>query len=449
MQAFLLDIAQRNCVLQSARQHLTRDGFHNKMFNPHLFSTFHINLRTVASADDCKDVRTQESMKIKSFITHYQTAIYLIFVLASVITIGIPVLQSQVIYPKFIDNLNKMVEMEAVRTGNHLQRRILLDYSEEPLTLHREAQADLDAAMADYNLYKIKVFSKSGKTIYSSSPEDIGTQNSNDYFINIVALGNTYTKVVKKNTKSLESQVVTRDVMETYIPILSENDFVGAFEIYYDITDHIAELNRLTGKYSLVLYCMSGAVILIVLIALVGFKMATEEREKFETQLLEMAHTDNLTNLCNRRRFEELLQYEIGKHLRYKAGGSILLFDIDHFKDVNDTFGHQAGDTVLKRMCQICRGDLRDSDIFARYGGEEFTVYTPDSDPNQAYRIAERLRSAIEASTFHTDRGEIKITISIGIAHLKELPNPTIETLIMLADKALYKAKKNGRNRVC
>jgi diguanylate cyclase (GGDEF)-like protein len=387
-------------------------------------------------------------MKIKLLMAHYQTAIYLIFTLASVITIGIPVLQSQVIYPKFMQNLIRTVEMEAIRTGNHLQRRILKDFTEEPLTLTGEALADLDTAMTDYHLYKVKVFSKSGTTIYSSSPEDIGKQNSNVYFINIVAQGNTYTKVVKKNTKSLESQVVKRDVLETYIPILSQNDFVGAFELYYDITDHIAELNRLTGRYSFVLYGMSGAVILIGLIALIGFKLSTEEREKFETQLLEMAHTDNLTNLCNRRRFEELLRYEIDKHLRYKAGGSILLFDIDHFKAVNDTFGHQAGDTVLKRMSLICSGDLRNSDIFARYGGEEFTVYTPDSDPNQAYRIAERLRSAIEASSFHTDRGEINITISVGIAHLQDLPNPTIDKLIMIADKALYKAKKNGRNRV-
>jgi two-component system, cell cycle response regulator len=163
-------------------------------------------------------------------------------------------------------------------------------------------------------------------------------------------------------------------------------------------------------------------------------------------EIEKLATTDGLTGLFNHRWFQEKLSEEFKRMDRYTSPVSLILTDIDHFKKVNDTYGHPAGDSVLKEVSKIIRKEIRDVDIPARYGGEEFAVILPGTDSEGCKKIAERLRTAVMGKTFSADGKELKVTISIGIA-TAPVDSKTKEELIEKTDQALYNAKNNGRNR--
>lgn len=157
-----------------------------------------------------------------------------------------------------------------------------------------------------------------------------------------------------------------------------------------------------------------------------------------------LAHTDMLTSVYNRMMFEHLLEAEILKTNRYAGTFSIIFLDVDHFKQVNDQFGHQVGDMVLSDLSHLIKKVNRLSDITARYGGEEFIILSIASNISDTVKHAERLRRAIEMHSFDTVN---KITCSFGIAEFKKEIDGK-ESLLKRADDALYEAKQNGRNRV-
>lgn len=162
-----------------------------------------------------------------------------------------------------------------------------------------------------------------------------------------------------------------------------------------------------------------------------------------QRQAEKMAETDPLTSIYNRRKFSELLDQEIRRVERYNRFLSVVLLDIDHFKKVNDIYGHDAGDYVLKRVTRLIRKDIRITDTFARYGGEEFVIILPETSLEGAMIQIERVRKIIKKASF-TKVGHI--TISAGIAEFIE--GDTRKSLVKRADEALYLAKKDGRNRV-
>lgn len=164
-------------------------------------------------------------------------------------------------------------------------------------------------------------------------------------------------------------------------------------------------------------------------------------------QLQNLSNTDRMTGLYNRGYWEECLKLEYARHCRYNNPTTLVMFDIDHFKKVNDTYGHPAGDAVIKRVAQILRDHVRDVDIAGRYGGEEFSVLLPDTEKTGGRVFAERLRQAIEAQEVIHDGHTIKFTISLGVADLSQ-PASEYKTLIEWADQALYASKKGGRNLV-
>jgi len=125
----------------------------------------------------------------------------------------------------------------------------------------------------------------------------------------------------------------------------------------------------------------------------------------------------------------------------------LILIDIDHYKDVNDHFGHMAGDKVLQKLAQIIQKELRSSDVFARYGGEEFLILLPDTDGDAAVAVAERIRDTVENFRVKYNEEEISLTISLGVTRLTPERN-TLQELISTVDQALYGAKQKGRNRV-
>lgn len=374
--------------------------------------------------------------------------IYSILGLFLLVGIGLPVFQSQYIYPSFVKQLLENTENEAVRTARHMMRTVLKDSSDGKIYVSDKIKTFLENSRKDYNLWKIKIFSNSGETIYSTSKEDIGWINKKLYFHDIVAKGKPYSKVAKKNTKSLEGQVIINDIVEVYVPMMNQSEFIGAFELYYNITVQKESMDKLISRYNYILYTLAFIIIIVVLFTMVGFRKSMKERQHFENALFEMANTDKLTGIYNRRRFGELLRWELKKYGRYQRNACLLLFDLDHFKKVNDTYGHQVGDDVLVAIAQICKTVLRKIDIFGRYGGEEFIAFLPETDREGALVVAERLRGTIESASIPSNEGPIHITISIGIAPFGDIDELSIDSVIKQADDALYSAKNRGRNRV-
>lgn len=170
------------------------------------------------------------------------------------------------------------------------------------------------------------------------------------------------------------------------------------------------------------------------------------EKKEMEKQLESMASTDELTGLWNRRYFFEIGHNECKRTRRYKAKFGMLMIDIDHFKNINDTCGHAAGDAVLRTVSEVFRNSLRDVDIAARIGGEEFAVLMPNTDIEGAKIVAERLRNAVESSQVVYEGNALKITISVGISDCSNVNS--IDKMLKNADDALYEAKKSGRNCV-
>jgi len=160
------------------------------------------------------------------------------------------------------------------------------------------------------------------------------------------------------------------------------------------------------------------------------------------------AQTDSLTGLYNHRRFFEMAELEIRRCTKMQHSLCTMMFDIDFFKQVNDTFGHSTGDQVLISIAALCRQIFRESDIVGRYGGEEFAVLLPETDLETAKEAAERIRTGVEEMRFATDKGAFSISISAGVASLGACC-PTIGELLRRADEALYEAKHNGRNKIC
>jgi len=165
--------------------------------------------------------------------------------------------------------------------------------------------------------------------------------------------------------------------------------------------------------------------------------------------LKEASIRDYLTGLYNRRYINEVIDKELARASRYDNELSVLMFDIDHFKAVNDTFGHNGGDTVLKLISETSMNSKRETDMVARYGGEEFVVVLPQTEILDAASFAERLRESIGALDIQIGEHILKVTVSIGVASTSiSTKNATAEKLIESADRALYAAKNSGRNRV-
>jgi diguanylate cyclase (GGDEF)-like protein len=156
---------------------------------------------------------------------------------------------------------------------------------------------------------------------------------------------------------------------------------------------------------------------------------------------------DPLTNCYNRREFSRLIEHNIANAQRYGKDLSIIMFDMDHFKKINDTYGHQGGDIVLKKVCQVIRSGIRKGDYLSRYGGEEFVLVLPDTKMTRAMELAERLRKTIENQPIKiSEETDIKTTASFGVAALRS--DSDKGTLLQEVDAMLYKAKTSGRNTV-
>jgi len=169
--------------------------------------------------------------------------------------------------------------------------------------------------------------------------------------------------------------------------------------------------------------------------------------QAYHEELFNLAKVDGLTNIYNRRHFTTSLESEVDRAQRYNRELSLLLLDIDHFKNVNDTLGHRAGDHILKELAKIIVKRSRRVDYVCRFGGEEFAVILPEVDSMGAFKFAVMLKEAVSRHIFTFELNEIHITISIGVADNMEA-DPSAEELIETSDRRLYLAKERGRNQV-
>jgi diguanylate cyclase (GGDEF)-like protein len=182
--------------------------------------------------------------------------------------------------------------------------------------------------------------------------------------------------------------------------------------------------------------------------AVFRYSVADEGQEQLLRQLYEASVTDALTGANNREHFDTQLRMELSFARRHGTDLALVMFDVDHFKRVNDGYGHPVGDEVLVEISKETRRLIRNEDVFARYGGEEFALILRGIALEGARVVGDRLRERIAALVVETDKGPLKVTISVGCASVASLPEPSVEALVQVADQRLYAAKHAGRNRV-
>jgi diguanylate cyclase (GGDEF)-like protein len=213
------------------------------------------------------------------------------------------------------------------------------------------------------------------------------------------------------------------------VPILAKDKVTGILALYSKETNHFTEEDQRISE------SFAGQV-----------AIAVENAHIFE-QIREMATTDTLTGLYNRRQFYTMAEIELARSTRYNKPMTIMVIDLDHFKKVNDTYGHAAGDITLRNIARLCQLVLRKIDLVGRLGGEEFGVLLPETSLKDALIAAERLRETIANTTIEFKGDEIAVTASIGAAQSFGLDD-TLEAILERADYALYEAKEAGRNQI-
>lgn len=197
------------------------------------------------------------------------------------------------------------------------------------------------------------------------------------------------------------------------------------------------------GSTMLVQFYLSSAVFIVFLFFVVRLKELLRESQTDAEEMRRLAQTDPLTGIYNRRHIEQSLEREMERCRRYGLPLALIIFDIDDFKVLNDTHGHDAGDSVLVELARLASQQLRASDYFGRWGGEEFLLVAPETSCERAQQLADRLRSIFEESEFGAARS---ISASFGVASFQ--PGDSGTTLVKRADMALYRAKTRGKNRV-
>lgn len=229
--------------------------------------------------------------------------------------------------------------------------------------------------------------------------------------------------------------------------IWEQRPYLLKFETYQPITGSEPFMYQNTTLFPL--RSINNQIEHICLVIYDVTEVATNRRQlqTVNAQLQKLSSTDRLTGLYNRGHWEEALKHEYARHSRYGNDCALVMFDIDHFKQVNDTYGHPGGDRVIQRVADVVREHVRDSDICGRYGGEEFALLLPDTDKEGGHILAERLRASIEALVVTHENKAIRFTISLGVADLRK-PAADYQELIERADQALYTSKRSGRNRV-
>ncbi|MBT3361328.1 MAG: diguanylate cyclase [Rhodospirillales bacterium] len=320
-----------------------------------------------------------------------------------------------------------------------------------------------------------KVYTKKNPALMTREISELASENS-DHFFHITSL-----KPINPNNVPDDSEREALEAFETGLSELFWTETIGERRYYrymaplfvekaclqchakqgYKTGDvrggisvmfEVSEVERKLKNNGYIVFAIFFVTSVIMLGSIYFFAMRlSKQLSSALTKIREMAVTDDLTKLSNRRHFFDLLGTEFNRARRYNHNVSCVLLDLDHFKKVNDTHGHQVGDQVLRRAAEIIKTNCRNTDTPARYGGEEFIIFLPETEMRNAIQAANKIRAAIEATPIILEGGgEIRVTASLGVASatLDSASDISETALVKVADEALYRAKQNGRNRV-
>lgn len=218
---------------------------------------------------------------------------------------------------------------------------------------------------------------------------------------------------------------------KSYRPITSSAEFMYQNVTFLPLTDIVGNVTQV---------CM-------IIYDVTDVAINKQAFEQANSKLKHLSHTDTLTQLNNQGYWRECCFREYKRHTRTQQPSSLIMLDIDHFKNVNDTYGHPFGDEVIREVANCLRKNMRETDVAGRYGGEEFTLILVDTDLKNARLVAERIRLSIEQVDFHYLGEQVKVTASLGIAHITG-NIPDYQSWIKAADLGLYIAKNSGRNQI-
>lgn len=303
-----------------------------------------------------------------------------------------------------------------------------------------------------FGIVKIKVFSTDGTIVYSTDGNIIGLRVVDNPRLARALNGeiDSHHEIKEKLTDLAEEQHFDVDVVETYLPVLNKAGKVaGCFELYLDVGRYREVISNRVAAAAIVLSIILAVVFsLSCLVVWLGAKQLKLLLKKLQ----HMALTDPLTGVFNRgavihRAQEELARIQRRKLIDNCNGIGVIMIDLDHFKNINDNYGHLAGDEILREMSRRAVGCLREYDVFGRYGGEEFLAIIPDSDFAGTTATADRIIHALLQKPFCFQQQQILVTASFGVTVCSD-PDEGLNAALHRADEALYQAKAEGRNRV-
>lgn len=356
---------------------------------------------------------------------------------------GLPIYNALVSHPAMIKLMLQTTEQSAVNAAHNIVEDFPLGAFNNPLS---PSQIDsIKALKKQYAMTRVKVFDPTGLIVYSTRPRDIGEINRKEYFRQQVANGHTVHKLVSKEEESMEGVKETIDLAEIYVPVMGQQGFAGAFEFYFDVTKQKAAIAALARSSFIFLFAITLGIVSLFIV--VGLKMRQSVRKQLlaEQEVLKLAYNDGLTGLPNRHLFMSRLKHALALGQRSQQMVGLLYMDIDHFKSVNDTFGHDQGDLLLTSVAGRMRQQVRKSDTLARLGGDEFVLLVTDlQQAEDAVVIARNLLRVFE-KPFRIDGHDFFVTPSIGIA-IYPADGHTAGLLLKHADIAMYASKKKGRN---
>lgn len=363
------------------------------------------------------------------------------------------------IYSSSVDDYLRIAEGDAIRVGTVMvdqQYHYLYSDGEESLSVAAKNIDLLDDYVRDFlhpfAIVKIKVFALDGTVVYSTDKNIIGMKDVDNPRLERALTGevDSHLETKEKVTDLAEEQLMDVDVVETYLPVYNKGGIIaGSFELYVDITRYRDEIyRRVSTSISILVVILLGVFALSFLVVNMGAK----QLKGLLSRLQQQAITDSLTGIFNREAVLNRATEELSRMLRNKEKNTdnsfgLIMVDLDHFKKVNDTYGHLAGDEVLREMSRRVQSCLRKYEIFGRYGGEEFLIILPDTDDKGSRAVAERIRCELIKSPFVAGEDEIPITASFGVTCCQD-PAEGVNSALQRADDALYQAKAEGRNRI-
>lgn len=306
-----------------------------------------------------------------------------------------------------------------------------------------------------FEIAKIKIYDENGRVVYSTDSSIVGMQNRENRQL-AQALAGVADSALKRKESLLDLAMEEKfdvDVVETYVPIsLDQGRVIGAFEIYKDITRYRQTITLLIRKNVGIL---AAVLFLVFAPSMLVVRALTKRLTIVQAKLKEQASIDFLTGVLSRSEVLAQARHRIFSPSRrrndtpgHTGSAGIIMLDIDHFKGINDTYGHLAGDLVLKSVAQRIIMVLRQDDIVGRYGGEEFLVVLPESSLATTRYLGERIRRTIADNPFVCEGYHLPVTVSAGISCFAGGDEQGFSGALEEADKALYLAKNGGRNQV-